>query len=143
MKKFRKLKNNALGKIFKDGEIIIKQGDVGDCMYVIQSGVAVVVQAHDGKEVKLAELMEGDFFGEMTLFESGRRSATVYAKGETCVLTIDKKTLMRRISEDPHLAFRLLKKMASRIRELNEPFSRISAGDRRNWETRPHKIESE
>jgi len=109
----------ALGKIYADGEVIVRQGEVGDCMYVVQSGRVEVVQATDLGEQRLAFLETGDFFGEMSVFERERRSATVRASGEARVLKVDKKTLLRRIKEDPLLAVNLLETMSHRIRDLN------------------------
>ena len=109
----------ALGKLYADGEDIVRQGDVGDCMYVVQSGRVEVVQATDRGEQHLAFLETGDFFGEMAVFEKETRSATVRASGEARVLKVDKKTLLRRIKEDPLLAVNLLQTMSHRIRDLN------------------------
>jgi CRP-like cAMP-binding protein len=132
--------NSRLGRTFKDSELIIRAGEYGDCMYVIQSGkVEVIIHRLEGREIRIAELSEGDFFGEMAVFEKEVRSATVKAKGEVTVITVDKKTLLRRIQQDPSLAFRLLEKMSSRIRQLDSKYSRITANDRRNWDTRPEK----
>jgi len=109
----------ALGKVYSDGEAIVRQGAVGDCMYVVQSGRVEVVQGTDTGEQHLAFLDAGDFFGEMAVFEKETRSATVRAYGEARVLKVDKKTLLRRIKEDPLLAVNLLQTMSHRIRSLN------------------------
>ena len=115
----------ALGKIYGDGEAIIRQGKTGDSMYVVQGGRVEVVQ-HSKKsgEQHLAFLDAGDFFGEMAVFEKEVRSATVRAAGEARVLKIDKKALLTRIREDPLLAVNLLKTMSHRIRDLNTEVSR-------------------
>lgn len=112
--------SGALGKIYGNGEEIIRQGKVGESMYVVQSGrVEVVIDGDNGSVQHLAFLDAGNFFGEMSVFEKEVRSATVRAVGEARVLKIDKKTLMRRIREDPLLAVNLLKTMSQRIRALN------------------------
>lgn len=131
---------NPLGKLYRDGETIITEGETGDCMYVIQSGKVLVVQLRKDKEIKLAELSERDFFGEMALFENSVRSSTVRAQGEVKVLTVDKKTLLRTIHENPSLAFRIVEKMSSRIRDMDNQISRMKASDRRNWDTRPEYL---
>jgi len=113
-------KAGELGKIYNSGEIIVRQGDVGECMYFIQSGNVEVIRESDGKEVKLAELGHGEFFGEMALFEKGIRSATVRPLGEVRVLSVDKRLFLRKIHEDPALAFRIMQKMSHRIRDLNK-----------------------
>jgi CRP-like cAMP-binding protein len=117
--------SGALGKSYRDGEEIIRQGSIGESMYVVQSGrVEVIQHAADGGEQHLAFLEAGDFFGEMSVFEKELRSATVRAAGEARVLMIDKKTLLRRIREDPLLAVNLLKTMAHRIRHLDTEIAR-------------------
>ena len=117
---FRKKKNNVLGHLYKDGEIIIKQGTIGHSLYVIQQGKVEVISEKGGNDVVLAELGEKEFFGEMALFEKDVRSCTVRAKGDAKVLTLDKKGLYKTIQNDPSLAFRLLEKMSNRLREMDK-----------------------
>ena len=119
------METGALGKVYQDGEVIVRQGEVGNAMYVIQSGKAEVVEDVDGKSVSLAVLAENDFFGEMALFEDQVRSATVRALGAVRVLTVDKKTLLRRIQQDPALAFRMLEHLCHRVRKLDTELGRI------------------
>jgi hypothetical protein len=118
-------KRGALGRVYKDGEVIVKQGDMGDCMFVIQQGQVEVVQARDGREVRIAVREEGDFFGEMAIFEHDVRSATVRALGEVRVLTIDKSTFLRRIHEDSSLAYRIVQRMSGRIRDLSAELTKF------------------
>ena len=118
-------KMGELGKIYNSGEIIVRQGDVGECMYFIQSGKVEVIRESDGKEVKLAELGHGEFFGEMALFEKGVRSATVRPLGEVRVLSVDKRLFLRKIHEDPALAFRIMQKMSRRIRDLDKELGNL------------------
>jgi CRP-like cAMP-binding protein len=75
--------------------------------------------------VKLAELNTGDFFGEMAVFEREVRAATVRAMGQARVLTVDKKSFLRRIHEDPSLAFRIVQTLSRRIRDLNAEVTRL------------------
>lgn len=121
------MKAGVLGKSYKDGEVIVRQGETGDCMYEILEGTVEVLREKDGKEVCLAVLSKGDFFGEMAIFEREVRSASVRAMGEVRAITIDKKILLRRISGDPSLAFRIIEKMANRIRELDVELERLKA----------------
>ena len=114
-----------MGKVYKDGEDIIRQGEVGDCMYVIQEGKVAVIVEKDGQEVQLAIRGEGDFVGEMAIFERDVRSATIRALGDVRLLTIDKKNFLRRISQDPSMAFRIVETMSRRIRELSEENAKL------------------
>lgn len=126
-----------LGKTFADGESIVVEGEAGDCMYIIQKGEAEVFHRRGDSEVALGVLKTGDFFGEMALFESEIRSATVRARGPVSVLTVNRENLFKRISEDPTMAFRLLQKMSARIRNMDHLVSRVLSGDRRDWKSRP------
>ena len=117
--------SGMLGRIYKDTEIIIKQGDQGNCMFVILEGMVEIVQEVDGVEVQLARRGMGEFFGEMAIFEREPRSATVRALGEARVLTIDKKNFTRRVYEDPSLAFNIVQLMSARIRELSSEVTRL------------------
>lgn len=117
----------GLGKVYGAGEVIVRQGEVGDCMYVIQAGKVEVVKEKGGKEIRLAELGEGDFFGEMALFEKDVRSATVRPLGEVRVLTVDRKMFLRKIHDDPSLAFMVMQRMSRRLRELNDELIRLTS----------------
>lgn len=122
------METGGVGKVYQDGDVIIRQGEVGNCMYVIQSGKAEVVEETNGQTVPLAVLSENDFFGEMAIFEDQVRSATVRALGAVRVLTVDKKTLLRRIQQDPALAFRILEHICNRIRKLDCELARVKTG---------------
>ena len=115
----------ALGKLYEDGEIIVREGEKGDCLFVIQEGEVEVYRVRDGQEVSLAILGETEFFGEVPLFERQDRSASVRAKGTVRVLTVERKTLLRRIQEDPTLAYRILETMSRRIRQLDSELARL------------------
>jgi len=115
---------NELGSIYAPGQPIVREGELGDCLYVVQSGSVEVVQATpDGSERRLRVLGEGEFFGEMAIFEREPRSATVRAVDEARVLRVDKRTLLRRMKEDPTLAFNILETLSRRIRDLSDAAS--------------------
>lgn len=114
------MKSGELGKIYQSGEVIIRQGESGDCMYVIQSGEVEILRDKDDKQIQIAVRKTGDFFGEMALFSRELRSATVKALGEARVLTVDKKNLLKSIQKDPSLAFRIIETLSKRVRDLSE-----------------------
>ncbi len=122
------MSDSTLGRVYHDGDIVVRQGDLGDCMFVIQDGAVDVVMHRDGREVFLRTLGKGEFVGEMGIFERVPRSATVRAKGEARLLAVDRKTFLRRIHEDPSLAFRVVETMSKRIRDLSEEVARLHVG---------------
>lgn len=110
----------ALGKEYADGEVICRQGERGDCMYVVQAGRVEIVREGNGAALMVRELTAGDIFGEMAIFEREPRSATARAKGSARVLTLDKRAFLQRVHEDPSLAYNILQAMSHRIRSLTE-----------------------
>lgn len=74
-------------KDFEDKEEVVHEGDTGDCMYIIQSGKATVIS----KDVHVAKLSEGDYFGEHALIWDQPRNATVMAKGSLKVLSLTRE----------------------------------------------------
>jgi CRP/FNR family transcriptional regulator len=121
------METGALGKVYQDGEFIIREGEEGDCMYVIQEGQVEVFVEEGGREIHLDVHGPGDFFGEMALFDRDVRSASVRAMGEARILTIEKKNFMRRVHEDPSLAFRIVETMSHRIRDLVAEVARLKS----------------
>ncbi len=109
----------ALGKVYQNGETIVREGEIGNCMYVVQDGYVEVVSDAGSHEVQLAVLGKNEFFGEMAIFEHEIRSATVRALGPARILTVDHKNFLRRIHEDPSLAYRLMEVMSRRVRRLS------------------------
>jgi len=110
----------SLGKDHKDGDIIFEENSVGREMYIVLTGKAIVIKERGDVETTLATLEEGDFFGEMSLFDNNPRSATVKALGDVKLLEINQKNFLKKISRDPSLAFRMLEKMSQRIRITDE-----------------------
>lgn len=114
---FRK---ESLGREYDDREVICRQGEAGDRMFVLQTGRAEVIREDEGTDTVIDTLEKGDVFGEMAIFDKQPRSATVRAQGNARVLTLDKRTFLKRVHEDPSLAFQVLKKMSLRIRSLHQ-----------------------
>lgn len=113
----------ALGHEYADGEAICRQGETADRMFIVQSGRVIVEMADVTGSVFVTELKAGDIFGEMALLERQPRSATVRAHGPVRVLTLDKRTFLRQVHEDPSLAYRILETMSRRIRRLDAELS--------------------
>jgi CRP-like cAMP-binding protein len=116
-----------LGKEYAVGDAIVRQGEEGDCLFVIQEGEAEVFREEDGEEALVGRLRAGDMFGEMSIIEKEVRSATIRARTPVKALTIDRKTFLRRVQEDPSLAFNVLKAMSGRVRRMNAELARLKA----------------
>jgi CRP/FNR family transcriptional regulator, cyclic AMP receptor protein len=119
------MKEGELGREYPDGEIICRQGEIGNSLYVIQDGQVEVVREESAGETIISDLQSGDIFGEMAIIDRQPRSATVRAKGKARVLTLDKKAFLRRVHEDPSLAFQMLRQMSIRIRSKDQEIYRL------------------
>ncbi len=111
---FRSLSEDLLQAILKAPEngieeyahkhLIIRESEIGDCMYVILEGsVEVLIRAESSnREISIATLRPGDFFGERSLMpgSTGRRNATIKAVYDTKVFRIDKKYVLLSIKRD-------------------------------------------
>ena len=112
------MKESKLGKTYNDGEIICREGEEGNNMFVIQSGTVEVSKKLSEGEMVLRTMTKGEIFGEIALFDRKPRSATVRAKGEAVVMSIDKKGFFAKASKDPTLAFNIVEGLSKRVREL-------------------------
>jgi len=116
----------GVGKIkkHKDGQVIFYENDRGNVMYVINSGKVKLTRTNtrETREIvtTLAILKEGDFFGEMALFDYGSRSATATAVGDVELNMINRKDLDAQIKQSPELALYFLDKMSRNMRRVDE-----------------------
>jgi CRP/FNR family transcriptional regulator, cyclic AMP receptor protein len=109
------------------GEVIFREGDAGDTCYVVQDGCVRVTRNHtDGRTITLAELRSGDLFGELAMFDSEQRSATVEAAEETTGVALLAGDLRRLLLRHPDISIKLLSAFAERLKEANERISRQS-----------------
>jgi cAMP-dependent protein kinase regulator len=81
---------------FEDGQVVIKQGDIGNSFYIIESGEARVLQKDEqGQEHELPTLSTGAYFGELSLLSNRPRAATIIAKGKLKCATLGKEAFDR------------------------------------------------
>ncbi|UCG38570.1 MAG: cyclic nucleotide-binding domain-containing protein [bacterium] len=116
---------DELGRDYEDGEVVFREGEEGNVMFVIQRGRVRVSRTTGEGEVTIATLGPGDVFGEMALFEREPRSATVTAMENSRILSIDKTRFFQNISRDPSMAFNLLRTLSERLRRIDKEFTRL------------------
>ena len=113
----RHLRHLAAGSDLVDvgaGHAIVEEGRAGEAMYVILGGSARVIRA--GR--KVAELIPGDFFGELSALDGGPRTASVVADTDMELLRLFRHTLVRVVKDEPGLAIALLEGIARRLRHV-------------------------
>lgn len=103
------------------GDTIFRQNDDGTSFYIIESGAVKVQRASsEGKEVILAMLRPGDFFGELALFDGAPRSADAVAKVATVLLVLDRADFLAFVESHPSTAMRLLATLSRRLRRTDQ-----------------------
>jgi CRP/FNR family cyclic AMP-dependent transcriptional regulator len=107
--------------------VIIHAGDKPDVLYYITEGsVSVLIEDSDGREIVLAYLNKGDFFGEMGLFDDASRSAWIKTK-ESCELAeISYERYRQLAKDDPDILFELAAQMAMRLRKTSRKVSDLA-----------------
>ncbi len=112
------IKVQAARKQFKKGEIIFSEGDAADFIYFVESGeVGISVQKFTAEE-EISTLGPGDYFGEMAVFYKNRRTATVSARADTTLLSINKSDFLGLMKSNQNLAHRINEALAVRNEEL-------------------------
>jgi len=89
----------------KRGQVLVREGEAGEEMFVVLRGSMVISKAVTGRvEQVLARIGPGDFFGEMSLFDRSPRSATVQADADATLLVLDREALRRLTEQSPRAA---------------------------------------
>lgn len=100
---------NAQTINFSDGDILLKEGEVDDAVYIVVSGkVEVVGSKAFGRVNRIATIDEGSVFGEVAFFDANPRSASVRAIGEGNVLRLSRKGFEQISAWNPSLAQQFL-----------------------------------
>ncbi len=98
--------------VIEKGEALFHEGDNGDEMYIVVEGkVAISVNTPDGSKVEIAVITEGNFFGEMTIFENVPRSATCATKEKTRLLAFGKADFFDLMENYPATAIKIMHRM--------------------------------
>jgi CRP-like cAMP-binding protein len=117
----------AVPRSFGAGEVIFREGDESDTCYIVQSGHARATREHsDGRSITLANFGPGDIFGELAMFDSERRSATLETLDAMEAVAILGADMRRLLGLHPDIAVKLVIALGRRLRETNERLTRQS-----------------
>ena len=103
------------GREYQPGEVLFREGESGEVMFVIQSGAVRITKAVGGEAKSLAVLGPGEFLGEMAILNGKPRTATATVVETTRCLVIEAKTLESMVARNAEIALRLIKKLAKRL----------------------------
>ncbi len=115
----------------KRGEVLFREGEPGQEMFLIRSGSVVISKPIMGRvEQVLARMGEREFFGEMCLFDRAPRSATVQADTDTVLLSLDRDSLRQFVEVSPRAAaaffYTLVRVFIQRLRASGDLIAEIT-----------------
>lgn len=135
---FSELQDAVLQKIselmqvrsYSKDQMILMEESLGDSFFVISKGsVKITRLSEDGREVILAMLGEGEFFGEMSLLDGETRSANVVAIEGAEVMVLNRGEFLNMLEKYPRIAISLLEELARRLRKSDQQIESLSLSD--------------
>ena len=114
---------DVLGTNYADGEVIFREGDLDNALYIVQTGrVRLVTTLPSGREIEVVTLGPGEAFGIAALADDRimPRYATATADGNTSILMVERARLIKAIYDDATLIFSIFQAMSRRARSLTE-----------------------
>lgn len=132
---FKGLNQNEIDRIkgiitlraYPKGATVFVEGQETDGLYIVNSGLVKVTKLHkDGREKTLAILSDGDTLGEMTLFGSDLRSATLETLEKTTLMVIRRDNFRDLMAEIPGLFVRIIEILSRRLRESNRQIEELT-----------------
>src|SRR5438477_1432112 len=114
------IRSLAAEKHYPKNAVVLTEGEMGDSLYMIQSGkVKVFIGDPDGREMILKILGPGDFFGEMSLIDKQPRSASVTTLEPSSFLVLTHGAFEKVVSQIPRVATMVMRVLAQRVREAD------------------------
>ena len=116
-------------KQLKKNDILFKENDPSDSMYVIKSGKIAITKAKGSSEITLAELGPGDMLGEMAFFDSKPRSAGAKAVSDTVVIELPFKALNAQFKTFPEWLKAIVRTVNTHLRNANTKIKNLEKAD--------------
>lgn len=115
---------------YKRGEVLLKQGETSQALYVMVVGRAsVIARDSKGKEIILANVKQGDYLGEMSVLDGMPHSADVVADVQTDVLILGRSELLACLKESPAVSISMMRELVGRLRRADEKIESLALLD--------------
>ena len=120
----------AAEKSYPKNAVVLTEGEMGDSLYMIQSGkVKVFIGDEDGREIILKILGPGDFFGEMSMIDKQARSASVNTSEASTFLVLTHAAFEKCVEQSPRIANMVMRILAQRVREADRKIGTLALMD--------------
>lgn len=117
------------GKTYSAGSTIFKEGDLGEELFIIQSGQVKISKKTAEDEKTLVILSEGDFFGEMAVIDREPRSASAIAIADTKCIVLNQEVFESTMQSNIHIVKKILRNMSARLRDANKQIENLLLKD--------------
>ena len=114
---------------YEEGDAVFRQGDEGSSLFIVEDGAIEIAYGEGKTRVILATLFNGQYFGELSLFDGSPRSATALALKHSELVRLDRSDLVDFVNKNPAAALRIIAEMGERLRQTNELMSRRVSRD--------------
>ena len=118
-------------RTYSPDEEIFREGEPGIAMYIIENGAVLIRVGKDHREI--AELHEGEFFGELALLDDSPRSATAIAKTDAKIFAFSQPDLFTLMERNPHLGIKVIVALAriigDRLKHMNDQLHELTKGN--------------
>ncbi len=104
---------------FNPGELILEEGAESDAAYRVLAGEVEIFTEVDGRCVVLGQIRPGEFLGEMGVVDGSPRSASARAASTVSAERLEKEEFLRRVSEEPAMAYTLIARLSRQLRVTN------------------------
>ncbi len=108
------------GQRFAPGEPIFDEGENGTLMFIVVSGTVSITKRISGRQVELAQLERGEFFGEMAIVSWVKRTASARAVDDVELLAFDRQDFLGLISKNSRIAMNVIDKLCRRLQGAND-----------------------
>jgi CRP/FNR family transcriptional regulator, cyclic AMP receptor protein len=117
----------ARARVCRPHEVVVRQGDQGDCVFIISTGfLKVCVAGPSGSMSTLCVVGPGEIFGELSLLDGGPRSATVTAITRSELVALDRGPFLEMLAARPRVSIAIMEVLARRVRRLSERFDDLT-----------------
>lgn len=117
---------------YRDGEIVVNEGDAADCTFVIMDGEADIYAKTDSGEVVVGTLQANQLLGELGVLTSSPRAATIRAKGPLMMLRISSDMFLKLLAENPSVALDVMRQLSGKLVLAHRQYEELQDQMQRN-----------
>jgi len=107
---------------FKEGESVFSEGDVGDAAFIIETGAIGIYKMVEGERIELAQMKDGELFGEMAIIDGSVRMANAYASEDSVIVRIPRQALERKLEKYDPFMKSLMQILVSNLRNVHQVY---------------------